>query len=233
MSEIKIGNKLEDKSICAKCGGKCCKKSGCGYVVSDFKSLKFNDLKEKLDEGNISIKTVSIAKGFNNINQATGIENVLVLKARSFDKDVVDLFSASSRCKMLTDKGCKYNLEERPSLGGLLIPEKNFNCYPNFNQSEVVADWKKHQDVLRKLVKHYTGRCAESIYSSQYIYACAGVLAKYLLVGGNEEKLDLADREVLSHFRTFQNVLKNESEMAVKLAKDTIKKVASKHTNNL
>lgn len=234
MSELKkIDNKIEDKSICEKCGGKCCKKSGCGYIVSDFKSMKFDELKKKLDGGNISIKTVSIARGINKFNEATGMENVLVLKARSFDKDVVDLFSSSSKCKMLTNKGCSYDLEERPSLGGLLIPNKNFNCYPNFNSNEVVNDWRKYQDVLRRLVKNYTGKCAETVYSSQYVYTCATVIGKFLISNGDASKLSIQDREVLNHFNMFKNVMKKESELAVKLATDSVKRIIDRHGNEL
>lgn len=29
----------ENKELCAKCGGICCKKSGCDYFVSDFQSM--------------------------------------------------------------------------------------------------------------------------------------------------------------------------------------------------
>lgn len=46
---------MEDKKICATCGGKCCKKSGCDYAASDFNNLDVNFLYEILMEGKISI----------------------------------------------------------------------------------------------------------------------------------------------------------------------------------
>lgn len=44
---------LENKDICTKCGGKCCKKSGCDYFVSDFDLINKNRLLEILATGNV------------------------------------------------------------------------------------------------------------------------------------------------------------------------------------
>ena len=39
----------ENKELCKKCGGICCKKSGCDYFVSDFKTINKQSLLEIID----------------------------------------------------------------------------------------------------------------------------------------------------------------------------------------
>ena len=45
----------ENKELCSKCGGRCCKKSGCDYFVSDFKIIDKNTILKVLETGNVSI----------------------------------------------------------------------------------------------------------------------------------------------------------------------------------
>lgn len=45
----------ENKEICKKCGGFCCKKSGCDYFVSDFGFITKGKIIEALETGNVSI----------------------------------------------------------------------------------------------------------------------------------------------------------------------------------
>ena len=158
---------------------------------------------------------------------------ILVLKARSVDKGEVDLFSASSQCKMLTPTGCAYTLEERPSLGGLLIPKPYMGCYPAFKPEEVVEEWEKHQDVLRKLVKCYTGKSVERVYSEQYISAVGLSMAKLRLVGGNMAKLDIPDIEVLDAVINAGEAMEYERKEAIKIADYLVKKFADKNSTML
>ncbi len=220
--------KLENKSICATCGGRCCKKSGCGYMVKDIKSFKFADLKALIDEGNISIKACMKFR-YGPDGNVKYTDKVLVLKARSVDKSEVDLFSASSQCKMLTPTGCAYSLEERPSLGGLLIPKPNMGCFPAFDAKEVVEEWAEHQDVLRKLVKHYTGKSVERVYSEQFISAVALSTAKLRLVRGNMDLLEIPDVEVLEAAVEAGDSMKYEQQEASKLADYLVKRFVDKN----
>ncbi len=218
-------NKIEDKNICAKCGGACCKKSGCGYLVSDFPSFTYPDIKAKIDEGNISIKAVLYKKSIND-----KLKKILVLKARSIDKGIVDLFSASSQCKMLTAKGCSYSLEDRPSLGAILKPAQNMHCALSEKiQLENLQGWIKHQYVLEKLVKTYTGKHVDIVYREQFIKECANVLAKIKLLRGNINKLTIADQEILDTINSMSEEMYYELKDANKIAEETISNILSKH----
>lgn len=47
--------KFENKDICKKCGGKCCKKCGCDYSTDNFQDLSIKALEDILSKGKISI----------------------------------------------------------------------------------------------------------------------------------------------------------------------------------
>lgn len=150
---------LENKELCSKCGGKCCKKSGCDYSVNDFSNKTFAGFIEVLKDGNISI--VSSIKFNRNKDGKLLVEPVLYLRARNINRDVIDLFSMKTTCSMLTDKGCSYDTNHRPSGGLNLIPSENQQCYPYKNPISIVEGWISYQNILEKIVKKYTGK---SIY---------------------------------------------------------------------
>lgn len=218
-------NKVENSSMCAKCGGLCCQKSGCGYIVKDIKSFKFVDLKALLDEGNISISAI-LRKGF--VGGRLKTEKILVLKARSIDKGIVDLVSASTQCKMWTPKGCSYSLADRPSLGAGLIPDINQGCRRNiYDYDKVLDEWKEHQAGLEKLVKLYTGKKMEYVYEEQFIKTVALVWAKRTLARGDISLLTIGEQEILSMIVEASDdmayEIKQAKELAAKFVKNAIK----------
>ncbi len=192
--------KIENNSLCAKCGGLCCQKSGCGFIVSDIKSFKFADMKALLDEGNISIKAVFTPYRANKMT--------MVLKMRSVDKEVVDLFSASTACKLWTrEKGCPLPLELRPSLGAGLIPDLQEECSRNlYDIEEVINDWEKHQDSLAKFVKIYTGKKARDVYEEQIEVTCYKVYKKFLK---DRKSLTLGESEILKSIPCMETEFKD------------------------
>ena len=73
---------------------------------------------------------------------------------RNVGKGIIDLFSKKTTCSVLTETGCPYTLEKRPSGGVYLVPKASgcINVYPEKKQLE---DWSRHQKVLQKLVRYY------------------------------------------------------------------------------
>lgn len=149
---------FENKDLCKKCGGKCCKKSGCDYFVSDFDVINKSNLVKLLDTGNVSIVAALSFKTLRNGEKI--VEPVLYLRARNIDRGVVDLFSLKKTCSMLTDKGCTYTLENRPGGGVNLIPSED-GCRPLKNPLEEIKKWLPYQALLSRLVKRYTGKSVE------------------------------------------------------------------------
>lgn len=151
--------KIENYDLCAKCGGFCCKKSGCDYVPSDFNSLAMNDIIELLNSNNISIVSQLMFDKLSNGKLVC--QPFLYLRARNTGRDAIDLFSFKTKCSLLTDTGCKLSYEERPTGGKNLIPKENMKCYHTNNPQEDMKKWEAYQKVLAKVVKKVTGKTVE------------------------------------------------------------------------
>jgi Fe-S-cluster containining protein len=148
----------ENKDLCSECGGMCCKKSGCDYATRDFTTINKNKLAEVLSEGNTSIVA---ALQFKRIKEKLIVIPFLYLRVRNVNRDVVDLLSMKTTCSMLTENGCSYSYEDRPSGGINLVPSKNLTCYPLEKPQDIVKSWESYQRILERLVKRLTGKSVE------------------------------------------------------------------------
>jgi len=146
----------ENKDICKKCGGKCCKKCGCDYSIENFDNLKIDNLQKILEQGDISI--VSYQK-FQYVRGRLINEPFLYLRARNKNRPIVDLLSLKTTCASLTENGCKFSLEERPKGGVNLIPGENgTRCYHVKDAMSIIEGWRNHQKTLINLIKRLTGK---------------------------------------------------------------------------
>lgn len=124
-------------------------------MPKDFESMEYEYLKQKIDEGFITIAGF-YHTGFLHADEWTYI---LVLKARNIEQEIVDFTRNKSRCRMLTDTGCGYDDEKRPSYGKALIPTHvGGPCKQPIERYETRREWTKYQEVLNKLVFHYTNQ---------------------------------------------------------------------------
>jgi len=147
--------KIEDKSICAKCGGYCCKKCGCDYFVSDFESMKIDYLINVLNEGRTSV--VSFLNFQRLSNGKLVCEPLLALRARNINRDAIDLLSFKTTCASLEENGCYFDLEHRPSGGASLVPGENMTCYNSVDKLDELKKWIPYQQILERIVKRFTG----------------------------------------------------------------------------
>ena len=144
----------ENKEVCKNCGGRCCKKSGCDYWPSDLPDKTYNGILEFLENGKVSIVAMM---NFKRINGKLCNFPFLYLRERNTGRDVVDLLSMKTPCSNLTEHGCSYTYEERPSGGKNLTPSKDGLCYPKEDNLQKVLEWSPYQKQLEKIVKRYTG----------------------------------------------------------------------------
>lgn len=150
--------KYEDRSMCSKCGGYCCQKSGCDYFVSDLKNTKLEYIESLLDTGR-----VSIVAGFNFKRLPKGqliCEPFLYLRARNINRGEIDLLSFKTTCASLESEGCHYDISERPSGGSCLIPKfvnGEKECFSEVDRVEELLKWTQYQKVLERIVKRRTG----------------------------------------------------------------------------
>lgn len=144
----------ENTEVCKNCGGRCCKKSGCDYWPSDLPDKTYKGILKFLENGKVSIVSMM---NFKRINGKLCNFPFLYLRERNIGRDVVDLLSMKTPCSNLTEHGCNYTYEERPSGGKNLTPSKDGLCYPKEDNLQKVLEWSPYQKQLEKIVKRYTG----------------------------------------------------------------------------
>lgn len=146
--------RYENKDICKKCGGQCCKKSGCDYFVTDFESMNTSYLEEFLKKGYASIVALL------NVEELNGryiIEPVLTLRARNKNRGIIDLVSMKTECMSLTETGCIFDISKRPSGGATFMPKEVGRCEETVSKLEEVKKFLPYQRTLQRLVKRFTG----------------------------------------------------------------------------
>lgn len=144
----------ENTEVCKNCGGRCCKKSGCDYWPSDLPDKTYKEILKFLENGKVSIVAMM---NFKRINGKLCNFPFLYLREKNTGRDVVDLLSMKTPCSNLTEHGCSYTYEERPSGGKNLTPSKDGLCYPKEDNLQKVLEWSPYQKQLEKIVKRYTG----------------------------------------------------------------------------
>lgn len=169
---------FENKEICKKCGGRCCKRSGCNYLPTDFEQLSFDYLKKQLDKGEISI--VAFFYGYKT-NTGILIKPILHLRVRNVNRPIVDLLSKKTRCSMLSENGCKYSLDNRPTGGVLLIASED-GCYNLLSEEVCLKEWEKYQEVLKALVTYYTSNSLKEEIEIQVKQATEEIKNELILV---------------------------------------------------
>lgn len=150
--------KNENLSICQKCGGMCCKKSGCDYSADDFDNCSYNNLVKELSKGDKSIVCYMKFK-----EESPGVityEPFLYLRARNNDRDIIDLVSIKTGCSLLLPNGCSLDYKHRPMGGRNLKPvdPSEGACMPLMNPMGIVQSWKVHQKTLKRLVITFSGK---------------------------------------------------------------------------
>lgn len=145
--------KLEDKELCKKCGGRCCKNAGCDFSAQDFKEISIDELQKQIDSGKISIVVDVI------LNEKKELKFFLSVKMRNVGAPAIDFINFMPQpCSALTDEGCTFTFEDRPSGGRNLIPMTSVAC---FYIEDVYYTWEPYQNILEQLVILNTGLTAE------------------------------------------------------------------------
>ena len=149
--------KNENIEICRKCGGMCCKKSGCDYSANDFLDVSYEGLYNELKKGD---KSIVCYMSFNEgSNGKYTYQPFLYLRARNKNRDIIDLISIKTGCALLQANGCSFSYEDRPSGGKNLTPVKKSEgpCTPVVDPMDIVNTWKPYQKILQRLVSRFTG----------------------------------------------------------------------------
>ena len=209
--------KIEDRSLCAECGGQCCKKCGCDLFISDIEKPEYDYINKLLDSGRVSIVSRIYVLPLKNGSYA--INPFLHLRARNIDREAIDLFSLKKTCASLEEGGCFWDLDHRPSGATHVKPFKNaageFTCKSTLDHKAEIKKWEKYQKLLAKIVKARTGNTVYEQLRLDVINVFNDVLY---------ENFDGISKEALEEFEEVYPVLKSRYADEYKIAQETYKK---------
>lgn len=140
--------KYENKELCSECGGICCKAMGCHFSPDDFESITYETLKNKIDEGYISIDWWEGDPTDNNI-----LDRAYILRIRNVSAPIVDP-SFGGICSLLTSSGCPFPFKERPKGARALIPSSE-GCILEYTKRQCAIDWIPYTNILERLYQEY------------------------------------------------------------------------------
>ncbi len=139
----------ENPSVCAKCGGKCCKHYGGLFHPKDFEEISEEALIKIIDKGGISIDWLEPDEDF-----GYG-QRIYFLRMRHVDAAVIDP-AFMGTCVHLTPTGCDLPFDQRAYGCKSLEVDDEMNCSKGcYDKYMAAADWLAYQDELKALMDHY------------------------------------------------------------------------------
>lgn len=139
----------ENKELCKKCGGICCKRMSGMYAPSDFKEVTIDAMIKSLNTGIYSLDWWE-GDPRKDISEEDELTQTYYIRPRHIDSSIVDP-SWGGTCIHLTEYGCKLQYINRPENCRDLIPNiDNTKCHGPKTKSERVIEWIPYQDILSK-----------------------------------------------------------------------------------
>ena len=139
----------ENPSVCAKCGGKCCKHYGGFFHPKDFEEITEEALIKAIDKGDISIDWLEPDEDFGYD------QKIYFLRMRHVDSAVIDP-AFMGQCVHLTPTGCDLPFDQRAYGCKSLEVDDGMNCSKGcYDKYSAAGDWLAYQDELKALMRHY------------------------------------------------------------------------------
>lgn len=149
---------LQNKELCAECGGRCCKNAPCHYSPNDFKDLTFEGLKRVIDQkGYIAIMKIGMYE-YDYYKEFCDQYYYYILRIkRHGDSNAfkIEKNSKPTLCCLWTKKGCKLNFNQRPLGAKKLVPKENLRCEQLYSLEQCMREWKPYTKTLRALYRYY------------------------------------------------------------------------------
>ncbi len=149
-----------NSEYCQECQGGCCRTTACAYSPYDFEKISFNYLKELIEKtGYICIKYIPEGDS----GQGTG---VFYLAVRNKGADTVDIPEQNyGGCSILTESGCPFDYEKRPTGGKFVVPIKSddperaatFCCRQFYDVYALCYEWLPYKKILQRLAYKFCG----------------------------------------------------------------------------
>lgn len=151
-------------TLCAECGGECCKKVGCTFSPQDF--IRLSPEHKLTPEGILN----EVKKGYITLELYDGDQHYvegLIWAPRMRNKggpiieDLIIGRRLEGECIALGENGCAFSYEDRPTEGKLLIPRKTdgeINCESRYGLRRALREWKQYQEIILKVVESVRGK---------------------------------------------------------------------------
>jgi len=136
----------ENKELCQKCGGACCKRHPCQVFPCDLKVVNVYEVLNLLKSGYC----------FDYWEGKTKIYWIQP-KVKGNDDLIQPLWSNGGSCIFLIDGiGCILTFEERPSQGKALVPSKvTCKLNGNYTKEDCKNAWIPYQDILKQAMEYH------------------------------------------------------------------------------
>lgn len=149
MAEIKYGS----SSLCAACGGACCKSKGCSLSPEDMireieKKEHTREIRKEVLEHFLPDSDFAI----DHFSWKTGPFYYLRMRHKCFTFIGVD---AMGECIALTDIGCAREYGSRPKGGRFLEGKENRQCEQHYTQEMMLEDWMPYQELLAGIFREW------------------------------------------------------------------------------
>lgn len=131
-----------NRGACESCGGFCCKTAPCALMPCDITDMSVDGIKDMLNTGKYSLRVCKFYSSDYLVTMCSRQVNV----GRVTDSL---LFNA---CALLTESGCPFSDEDRPTGALLLIPNMTHRCRYILSDERVFAEWKKYEDILNQVL---------------------------------------------------------------------------------
>jgi len=144
-------NGFENKKICKKCGGKCCKMLPCMCLPEDFNLKTGNEkLVSALKSGEYCIDwwggNPSSDKKYKHIEIG-----YFVRPATKTKEGVLYDPSWGGECIFLTRKGCRLSFKDRPTQGKMLEPKRKGCDIHGLSKQAVAIEWLPYNELLSNM----------------------------------------------------------------------------------
>lgn len=193
----------EDLSICARCGGECCKESPCSYSPEDFGVSAELSVAEQIDIYRRVLKDgATVYTGFKLLTESgsgktLGLLPLLTISERPEGIGALNIGTRKARCSKLTDNGCSFSFEDRPSHAKTFIPKLSESgerlCRNSVSGDEFSKKWCGSQEALRTVVEELSGKDFGELLVSEWTSRAKEIGYKVRTEG----RIDESDEEVL------------------------------------
>ena len=132
--------KYENESLCAACGGQCCKSDPCFFMPEDFQDLSVEGLLRELkDKDYLCIMLDKVPR--------------IIMRSSKWPKIINPvLMKETNPCMLLTSTGCTFSYDERPTGGKSLVPDPNGHCKSILSLDDIRLAWAPYMPILLQVM---------------------------------------------------------------------------------